>query len=200
MASKKSRCCLASLTDAAFTDKLLRVINDIKPRIENEKNISAQKEKKSPKARFSKENADKRRSDGFGAEKKKGAEKTECKRVGKFMLPAKHRLKSKKEFNEVFRRGKTISNDVFLLKCRAGEPEELKIGFSVGVKFSKKVPERNKAKRWMREAVRPMVGKIKPGHQIIFLINSKFPYKQINHALIGEKMEDLLGKAKLFRQ
>ena len=33
----------------------------------------------------------------------------------------------------------------------------------------------------MREAVRPILGKIKPGRKIIFLINSKFPYKQMNY-------------------
>lgn len=115
------------------------------------------------------------------------------------MLPAKNRLKSKKEFSEIFRLGKTISSGAFLLKSRVGKSEELKIGFSVGVKFSKKAPERNRAKRWMREAVRPMLEKIKSGHQIIFLINSKFPHEQIDFAFVKRGLEDLLKKAKLLR-
>lgn len=115
------------------------------------------------------------------------------------MLPAKNRLKSKKEFDEVFRRGKTVSNDAFLLKYHVDGSKELKIGFSVGIKFSKKASERNRAKRWMREAVRPIAEKIKPGHQIIFLINSKFPRGQMDFALAKEKIEDLLGETKLLK-
>ncbi len=76
---------------------------------------------------------------------------------------------------------------------------ELKIGFSVGLKYSKKSSERNRVKRWMREAVRPLLGKIKRGYQIIFLVNSKFPYKQMSYSLIKEKLEDLLTRAKLLK-
>jgi ribonuclease P protein component len=113
------------------------------------------------------------------------------------MLPAQFRLKNKKDFNEVFRRGKTVSNEVLIMKYEKAEDSEIKIGFSAGLKLSKKSSERNKAKRWMRQAARTLSGKIKKGHQIIFLINSKFPYEQISHSLVREKMQDLLIRAKL---
>lgn len=116
------------------------------------------------------------------------------------MLPAQYRLKERKEFNEIFRRGKTISSDVLLMKWKDSETEELKIGFSAGTKFSRKSSRRNKVKRWMRETIRSVTGEIRPGHQIIFLINSKFPYEQMSYALIEKEIKDLLGKAKLFRQ
>ncbi len=115
------------------------------------------------------------------------------------MLSAKHRLKSKKEFNDIFHRGKMVSNDVLLMKYKDSETKELKIGFSAGVKFSKKSSRRNKVKRWMREATREMIGDIQLGWQIVFLINSKFPYEQMSYALIQTKIRDLLGKAKLFK-
>jgi ribonuclease P protein component len=115
------------------------------------------------------------------------------------MLPIQFRLKNKRGFSEVFRRGQTISNEVLIIKCEKIENGGLKVGFSAGMKFSKKSSERNKVKRWMREAVRPLLGKIKTGYQVIFLINSKFPYKQINHSLIKEKTEDLLTRAKLLK-
>jgi len=51
----------------------------------------------------------------------------------------------------------------------------------------------------MREATREMIGNIQPGWQIIFLINSKFPYEQMSYALIQERLKDLLGKAKLLK-
>lgn len=85
------------------------------------------------------------------------------------------------------------------MKYSKVESSELKVGFSAGLKFSKKALKRNKIKRWMREATRFFLGKIKTGYQIIFLINSKFPYEQINHSLVREKTEDLLMRAKLFK-
>jgi len=115
------------------------------------------------------------------------------------MLSAEYRLKNKKVFNDIFRQGKTVSNDVLLLKYKDLGTKELKIGFSVGVKFSKKSSKRNRAKRWMREATREMIGNIQPGWQIIFLINSKFPYEQMSYALIQERLKDLLRKAKLLK-
>jgi ribonuclease P protein component len=115
------------------------------------------------------------------------------------MLPIKQRLKSKKDFNNLFRSGKTLSNDVFLMKYAQGAEACSQIGFSVGVKFSKKTVERNKVKRWMREAVRTMMEDVRPGFQIIFLTNSKFPYKQMSFSLTKGKLRDLLGKAKLLK-
>ena len=115
------------------------------------------------------------------------------------MLPTQFRLKNKKEFSEVFQRGKTLSNEALIMKYTEIGSGELKVGFSAGLKFSKKSAERNKAKRWMREATRPLLGKIKKGHQIIFLINSKFPYEQMSYSLLEEKTEDLLMRAKLLK-
>ena len=115
------------------------------------------------------------------------------------MLPAQFRLKNKKDFNEVFRLGKMVSNEVLIMKYEKAEGDELRIGFSAGLKLSKKSSKRNRAKRWMREAARLLLGKMKTGHQIIFLINSKFPYEQISYSLIREKTEDLLMRAKLIK-
>ncbi|MDD5489074.1 MAG: ribonuclease P protein component [Candidatus Moranbacteria bacterium] len=113
------------------------------------------------------------------------------------MLPVQFRLKNKKDFNEVFRRGKTVSNEVLIMKYEKAGGGELKIGFSVGIKLSKKATERNGVKRWLREATKLLLRKIRTGHQIIFLINSKFPYEQISYPLIEEKTKDLLMRAKL---
>jgi len=115
------------------------------------------------------------------------------------MLPVQFRLKNKKEFNDVFRRGKTVSNGALIMKYEKCESRMLKIGFAAGMSFSKKSSERNKVKRWLREAVKPLLGKITAGHQIIFLINHKFPSGQMSFPLIKEKAEDLLARAKLIK-
>lgn len=113
------------------------------------------------------------------------------------MLPVKYRLKNKETFGVVFQKGKTVSNEVLVMKFGPGSTGELKIGFSVGLKSSKKSSQRNKIKRWMREAVRPFLNQIRPGFQMIFLVNSKCDFKRLTSNLIREKTENLLIKAKL---
>lgn len=113
------------------------------------------------------------------------------------MLPANYRLKDKKVFNAVFCKGEKIANEVLIMKFRPGFPQKTIFGFSVGLKFSKKATERNKVKRLMREAVRKNLENIKPGYEIVFLVNSKYPYEKISFSLMQEKTENLLKQAKI---
>jgi ribonuclease P protein component len=114
------------------------------------------------------------------------------------MLPLKYRLKNKETFSAVFQKGKTVSNEVLILRFAPSSNKETKIGFSVGLKFSKKSSQRNKIKRWMRAATKLFVEKIKPGFYIVILINSKCDFGRLTHSLIREKTENLLIKAGLF--
>lgn len=115
------------------------------------------------------------------------------------MLPATHRLKGKKVFNDLFRLGSTFSNDVLLMKIGPGEKTEpTKFGFGASLKYSKKAVERNRAKRWMREAVRAKIAEIQPGWHIVFFISPAFPKDKLNLRLIQEKAENLLKKAKIY--
>jgi ribonuclease P protein component len=113
------------------------------------------------------------------------------------VLPVNYRLKDKKVFNAVFCGGKTVTNEVLIMKFRPGTPQKTILGFSVGLKFSKKASERNKVKRWMREAARKELKNIRPGYEIVFLVNSKYPYEKISFSLMQEKTENLLKQAKI---
>jgi ribonuclease P protein component len=114
------------------------------------------------------------------------------------MLPVVHRLKGKKIFDDLFRAGKTFSNDALMMKVAEGQiGQPTQFGFGASLKFSKKVVERNKAKRWMREAVRGKIEEIQPGWNIIFFINPEFPKEKLKQELIQEKTENLLKKAKI---
>jgi len=114
------------------------------------------------------------------------------------MLPAAHRLKGKKIFNDLFRSGETFSNDVLMMKAAKGEVgQSTRFGFGASLKFSKKAVERNQAKRWMREAVRARIQEIQPGWHVIFFISPKTPKGRLSQKLIQEKLEYLLKKAKI---
>jgi ribonuclease P protein component len=114
------------------------------------------------------------------------------------MLPAIHRLKGKKIFDDLFRAGKTFSNDALMMKVAEGESgQPTKFGFGASLKFSKKAVERNRAKRWMREAVRARIDEIQPGWHVIFFISPKIPKAELKLEFVREKTENLLKKAKI---
>lgn len=114
------------------------------------------------------------------------------------MLPAKHRLKGRKEFNDIFRDGRIFSNEVLMIKVGKSEKNApSRFGFGASLKFSKNAVERNKVKRWMREAVRAKLAEAKPGYNVVFFANPKFPKGKLSFRLISEKIENLLKKAKI---
>jgi ribonuclease P protein component len=77
------------------------------------------------------------------------------------MLPKKNRLKKKKDFENVFKRGQGFKEDFLYLKALANNLKSSRFGFAVSKKFSKKATIRNKIKRRLREIVKINLPKIK---------------------------------------
>lgn len=85
-----------------------------------------------------------------------------------------------------------------MMKVISGENNRpSKFGFAASLKFSKKAAERNKVKRWMREAVRAKLENIQLGKEAVFLINPKAPKSELNLKVIQENIENLLKQAKI---
>jgi len=113
------------------------------------------------------------------------------------MLPKENRLKKEKEFETVFKGGRTVrGNDIFL-KYLANGTDKTKVGFVVSKKVSKLAVRRNKIKRRMREIVRLRKKEIKEGLSIIFIalpsINDK------SHEDIKKDIENLFNKGELIK-
>lgn len=80
------------------------------------------------------------------------------------MLQQQNRLKHDRDFEILFKEGKFVNGEFTTLKYwkiqpekyprRIYAPDELKIGFVVGLKVSKSAVKRNRLKRQMREVVR----------------------------------------------
>ncbi len=101
------------------------------------------------------------------------------------MLLAKNRLKKGKDFDCVYRKGRSALFDGILIKFLENGRRESRIGFSVGVKFSKKAVLRNKIKRQMRAIMREKLKSLKKGFDIVVI-----PQK----VEIGEQHEKIEGK------
>jgi len=85
------------------------------------------------------------------------------------MLPAKNRLKKKKDFERVFKEGRGAREDFLFLKLVKNNSGFNRIAFIVGKNVSKKASQRNKVKRIISEIVRLRLKNLKPGIDGVFV-------------------------------
>lgn len=87
------------------------------------------------------------------------------------MLPKVNRLTKKKDFEVVFKNGRTIKNDFLIYKVLKNHLPESRFGFVISKKISQKATVRNKIKRRLREAVYREIKYVKqPVDVIIFTL------------------------------
>jgi len=86
------------------------------------------------------------------------------------MLPVKHRLVKKRDFDKIFKNGKLFNTDQFLVKSDKNNLDISRFGFIVSKKVSNKAVIRNRIKRKIREIIRLNLDKIKPGLDIVLIV------------------------------
>jgi ribonuclease P protein component len=98
------------------------------------------------------------------------------------MLPKKHRLKTKTEFDLVYKQGKSLRTRYFGLYYLSGrERKDIPMSFELprfGFVASKKVGgavKRNRAKRLLREAVRDELPKLSKNFEAVFIAYDSAP-------------------------
>ena len=110
------------------------------------------------------------------------------------MLSKQYRLKKRKSFNYIYKRGRHIGSDVLTMSYVQARMKNIKIGFSVSKKIGNSVT-RHKAIRKMRAAAKPLVERIAPNHSIIFVAKEGIDKKHVTE--IQQAMEKILRKASL---
>lgn len=85
------------------------------------------------------------------------------------MLAKQNRLTKKKDFERIYRKGKTIKNDFLVLKTAPNNLGVNRFVFVVSQKISKKAVIRNKIKRRLRELTRLNINKMGNGRDFIFV-------------------------------
>lgn len=124
------------------------------------------------------------------------------------MLPIQNRLKNSKEIQEVFKKGETSRSGFLFLKKLKKENNpnlisESKIAILIGKNFSNKATDRNKLKRFIREAVRNYVKILKPNYHIVIWIkfnktvNEKSIIDKNGFFQIKQLIDSLIEKSKL---
>lgn len=105
------------------------------------------------------------------------------------MLPYKNRLVKKTDFEKVYKYGNFFYSENIGLKIKRNNIGIVRVGFSVGTKFSKRATKRNKTKRQLREIFHKMLKEIQKGVDIIVTVK-----KEKNTTNNQEEMENSVKK------
>jgi len=112
------------------------------------------------------------------------------------MLPKNNRLTKKKDFEYVFKKGRSFKEDFLILKIVENHLGQIRFGFVVSQKISKKASLRNKIKRRISESVRFKIGKFKKRLDGILIALPEIEKKDFWK--IDETIEKLFKKAKIY--
>jgi ribonuclease P protein component len=100
------------------------------------------------------------------------------------------------DFQRVWDSGKSWSHPLLILRVAANGKPSNRFGFVAGKKIGKAV-QRNRTKRWMREAIRHRLAAINPGWDMILI--SRAGAEQAGFKDIDAAVESILKRAKLIR-
>lgn len=113
------------------------------------------------------------------------------------MLPKKNRLTRKKDFDLVFKKGKSFKEDFLILRAVGSKTEDCRFGIVVSKKISKKATVRNRVKRKLRALTELKIKKIKKGTDIIFIALPGLERKEFSE--VEKTINSLFKKSKLIK-
>lgn len=113
------------------------------------------------------------------------------------MLPRENRLKNKKDFEKVFKKGEGFKQDFLFLKISKNNLNFIRFGFVISKKISKKAIIRNKIKRRLSEIIRMDLPEIKKGWDGIIITSPGIETKGFED--LKENLENLFKKARLLQ-
>ncbi|MFA4941929.1 MAG: ribonuclease P protein component [Patescibacteria group bacterium] len=113
------------------------------------------------------------------------------------MLKKVNQLRLDKEFDQVFKKGRSSYVEILGIKAFFTKAEESRLGILVSNKVSKKAVERNKIKRQIREILRLKLAKIKSGYDIIIITLPSILGK--NYKEIELAIDSALDKIKILK-
>ncbi|MFA0753199.1 MAG: hypothetical protein IMHGJWDQ_000970 [Candidatus Fervidibacter sp.] len=110
-------------------------------------------------------------------------------------FPSSERLRRQKDIEACLREGKRYRHPLLTLYVRWRDGNERRVAFSVGRRVAKKATQRNRIKRWLREAYRTKRWAMKTG--VDLFIVAQPPCAAANFQVIDAALTELLVRAKV---
>ena len=89
------------------------------------------------------------------------------------MLKQENRLRRDKDFQRVFKHGKSVFDEACGVKFEKNEYQDSRFAVVVGIKVSKSAVIRNKIRRQYQEIIRLNLKKLQPGFDVVCLTSKK---------------------------
>jgi ribonuclease P protein component len=112
-------------------------------------------------------------------------------------FPKSERLTRQKDIEACLREGKRYRHPLMTLYVRWREGSGRRVAFSVGRKVAKKATQRNRIKRWLREAYRTKRWAMKEGVDLFIIAQPECA--AANFQAVDEALTDLLIRAKVLQ-
>lgn len=88
------------------------------------------------------------------------------------MLPKKHRVTTNKEFRQIYAKGRFHKGPFFNLKLIPNKLDFSRFGVVISKKTLAKATARNQVKRQVRESLKDLKPKFKPGFDVVIIITT----------------------------
>ncbi len=109
-------------------------------------------------------------------------------------MQAKFRLTRSEDFKRVRQNGKSYAHPLVVLVIQASESNQTRIGIVAG-KTTGTAVKRNRAKRLLREAIRPMIPSIASGWDLVLIARSALVTSTLTDT--SQALTTLLHRAKI---
>jgi ribonuclease P protein component len=111
-------------------------------------------------------------------------------------LPKIHRLRARKDFAQVFRKGIYARSDRLILRAISSPlPAPSQLGVTISKKVSKKAVVRNRIKRFIKRAFRELLPTINPNWKIVVVVLPTA--KECQYEFFLRQLEQLLTKVEI---
>ncbi len=110
------------------------------------------------------------------------------------MLSQKYCLKKKKDFEQVFKKGRALKKDLLSVKFIKTKQEHSRVGIIVSKKVSNKATERNIIKRRVRAAIKELLNEIKEPLDIVIIVHPQTS-KETSFWEIRNILEEIFSRA-----
>lgn len=114
-----------------------------------------------------------------------------------YKLPKQRILRKNKQFQCIYRLGKSYANRYMVLYVMTVKETQTKVGFAAGKRLGNAVV-RNRVKRLLRETYRMNQHRLKPGLQLLCV--GRKPVIAEKYEVVNKAFEDLCRKAHIFGQ
>ncbi len=108
-------------------------------------------------------------------------------------LPLPNRLKKKKDFDEVFKKGKAVNGSFLFIKVLSRPDGPVRFGFIIAAKYAARAVIRNRIRRKLRAVVWPDLLPNMPSCDTVVVVTKKIPE---NTEVVEEDFISVLRKAK----